>query len=74
MKAAILTIMGSCLILLNSNAIAGSCGSNGGCGGGGCNPQETSCQCTDPACNSPWDSDCISRAYCCKAFGNVGGR
>lgn len=39
-----------------------------------CDPNEASCQCTDPTCDRPWDSNCISRGECCEAFGNVGGR
>lgn len=41
---------------------------------GGCNPYESNCQCTDPVCSRPWDSNCISRAECCEAFGNIGAR
>ncbi len=73
MKAAVLIVIGCAMMSLASVSLA-DCGDEGGCGGNVCNPYETSCQCTDPACNHPWDTDCISRAYCCQAFGNVGGR
>lgn len=75
MKATVSIAVGCCILLLNSNAFAGGCSSDrGGCGSGACNPYETNCQCTDPSCHNPWDSDCISRAYCCQAFGNIGAR
>lgn len=75
MKATVLIVIGCLTIFFGGYSFASGCGdSTGGCGGGGCNPFETSCQCTDPTCNNPWDSDCISRSYCCEAFGNVGGR
>lgn len=70
MKAAILTFIGCSVFLMSEYSLA-SCGS---CGSSFCNPYETNCQCTDPACNNPWDSDCISRAACCEAFGNIGAR
>jgi len=74
MRTALLTLFGCLTIALSGYALA-DCGS-GGCdsGAGGCNPYESNCQCTDPICNLPAYSDCISRAYCCEAFGNIGGR
>lgn len=79
MKATLITVIG-CSILLTSNlAFAwyddnqSSC-QGGSCGSSYCNPYESNCQCTDPACSHPADSNCISRGYCCEAFGNVGAR
>ncbi len=80
MKTAIFILLGSLMLLFASFSWAG-CGDSGGCSSssGGCGDStgsayESNCQCTDPTCNSPWDSNCINRAYCCEAFGNVGGR
>lgn len=72
MKAAILMIIG-CLTVLLSGYTFADCNDEG-CSEGICNPYESYCQCTDPMCNRPQYSDCISRAYCCEAFGNVGAR
>lgn len=65
-------------LLLGSHAFAwqaycedGRCGTNLA---SSCNPYESYCQCTDPICNRPMYSNCISRAYCCEAFGNIGAR
>ena len=66
-----------------SSAISGgsviSCGSGGGgyrggSGAGPCDPIKSDCQCSDPLCNKPMYTNCISRAYCCEAFGNIGAR
>lgn len=49
----------------------------GGCGRGlarNGNPNESYCQCSDLLCQKPMYTDCISRAYCCEAFGNIGAR
>ncbi len=74
MKATILTIIGCVMVLACSVVWSDDGCSSGTCGPSFCNPYETNCQCTDPACNRPWDSDCISRAECCEAFGNMGAR
>lgn len=75
MKATILTFLGCVAILMSGYSLGWSSGCDqGNCGSNFCNPYETECQCTDPACNRPWDSDCISRAECCEAFGNMGAR
>lgn len=80
MRVTIATLIGCLAILISGQALAGcgSCGDGGGCGDGGCgvacDENQTRCQCTDPICNKPWYSDCISRSYCCEAFGNVGAR
>lgn len=78
MKAMFAILAGSIIFGMSGIAFAGGCGGGDGssCGGGGeaCDPYQSSCQCTDPMCDRPWYSDCISRAYCCEAFGNVGAR
>lgn len=68
-----LAIMIGCLLLFISSYSFGDC-DNGNCGDGYCDENQSYCQCTDPACNSPWDSNCLSRGACCEAFGNVGAR
>jgi len=74
MKMFMLAVLGCLTMTVSSFVWAGAC--YGNCGGeaGVCNPIESNCQCTDPMCNRPQYSDCISRAYCCEAFGNIGGR
>lgn len=72
MKIAVASILG-CLAILFSATTWADC-STGSCGGSECDYNQTSCQCTDPICNKPWYSDCISRGYCCEAFGNIGAR
>lgn len=75
MKAIIAILASSFILGMSSIALAsdGGCGS-GGCGSDACDPYQSDCQCTDPICNKPWYSDCISRSYCCEAFGNIGAR
>lgn len=75
MRKALVTILVCSAVLAGQHSLAwaDSC-SGGSCGSSYCNPYESSCQCTDPTCNNPADSDCISRAYCCEAFGNIGAR
>lgn len=70
MKAKLAVVIGFLSILV-SGFTYGDCGS---CFGGACDENESYCQCTDPGCNNPWDTDCLSRSACCEAFGNVGGR
>jgi len=72
MRTALLTLFG-CLAIACSGYALADC-SGGSCGDSACNPYESNCQCTDPICNLPAYSDCISRAYCCEAFGNIGAR
>lgn len=72
MKTVFLILM-SCLTLTLSGYALADC-DGGNCEEGACNPYESNCQCTDPICNRPAYSDCTSRARCCEAFGNVGGR
>jgi hypothetical protein len=75
MKALSLSIA-ACLALLFSHYALADCGT-GRCGSSNnnvCNPYESDCQCSDPICNKPMYSNCISRAYCCEAFGNIGAR
>jgi hypothetical protein len=74
MKAILLGMVG-CLALTVSGYIFANCGS-GRCDSvvGVCDPFESDCQCSDPICNKPMYSNCISRAYCCRAFGNIGAR
>lgn len=72
MKIILVSIM-SCLIVTLSSYAFADC--NGGrCVTKTCNPYESDCQCSDPICNKPMFSNCISRAYCCEAFGNIGAR
>jgi len=76
MRRILLSLIG-CLALtlaltLSSTALA-NCG-GGRCGTNACNPYESDCQCSDPLCNKPMYTNCISRAYCCEAFGNIGAR
>lgn len=73
MRAIVLVISG-CLAIILSGHVFASCNDEGCFEGGYCNPYESFCQCTDPMCNRPQYSDCISRAYCCEAFGNIGAR
>jgi len=79
MRMTLLTIIGCAAILMSGSIFAwsdndsSSC-SGGNCGASYCNPYESDCQCTDPTCNNPADSNCISRGYCCEAFGNIGAR
>ena len=70
-------------LLLCSTAVFASWNDYGcqgsGCGYGAytsCNPLESNCQCTDPACGptQSYDTNCISRSACCEAFGNMGAR
>lgn len=70
MKAKLAIIIG-CLSIAMSGYIHADCG-NGNCDGGYCDESQTPCQCTDPGCNDPWDTNCLSRSACCQAFGNVG--
>ncbi len=70
-----------CVLLLgNTSAFASwddySC-QGSGCGFASyssCNPWESNCQCTDPACGPTqrYDTNCLSRGACCEAFGNIG--
>ncbi|MBX3708654.1 MAG: hypothetical protein KIT56_05555 [Gammaproteobacteria bacterium] len=76
MRITLSTFIGCLAILMNGYTFAWS---EGGCGGGSCgtaycSPYESNCQCTDPGCNHPQDTNCISRGYCCEAFGNIGAR
>jgi hypothetical protein len=78
MKKELLSVIGCFAFIFAGNAVASVC-ENGSCteisyATTTCNPFETNCQCTDPICNKYMYSDCISRAYCCEAFGNPGGR
>lgn len=76
MFKAVTSILFTSIISLSAFAWDNSC-MNGGCDVTlveGCNPFESYCQCTDPICNRPQYSNCISRAYCCEAFGNIGAR
>jgi hypothetical protein len=74
MKKLALNVIG-CLALLFSVNVTANCGI-GGCGAEGnvCDPVKSDCQCSDPLCNKPMYTNCISRAYCCEAFGNIGAR
>lgn len=72
MKIAIMILL-TTLSLFVSHYVWSAC-DGGGCGFSSCNPYESTCQCVDPGCSSPWDTDCISRGYCCEAFGNIGAR
>lgn len=67
-----------CVGMLFSTNIFAGCGDDGGCGDGdgycGGTYDNSTCQCTDPACNRTYDLDCLSKSECCEAFGNVGGR
>ncbi|VVC74937.1 hypothetical protein AQUSIP_02110 [Aquicella siphonis] len=76
MKSTLLTVIGCLTLSMTSLSFAwsDSACSGGSCGASYCNPYESNCQCTDPACSHPEDTDCISRAYCCEAFGNIGAR
>jgi hypothetical protein len=76
MRVFILSLFGCAAIAFGGYAYAysdDSCG-DGECGPSSCNPYESNCQCTDPLCSKPMYTDCISRAYCCEAFGNIGAR
>ena len=74
MKSVFLSIIGCIALTLSGYALADCNG--GGCGNPArpCNPYQSDCQCSDPICNKPMYSNCISRTYCCEAFGNVGAR
>lgn len=75
MKTVLLSVAG-CLILAFSGITLADC-FGGGCGGGEqriCDPMKSDCQCSDPLCNKPMYTNCISRGYCCEAFGNIGAR
>jgi len=63
----------SCLTLTLSGYVFGDC-SGEHCYAKSCVPYESDCQCSDPICHKPMYSNCISRAYCCEAFGNIGAR
>jgi len=73
MKSAIASLLFIISLTLGFYAYAG-CGQRA-CGKGQiCDYYQTKCQCTDPACSYPSYTNCISRGYCCKAFGNIGAR
>lgn len=76
MKTRMLALLGCVAFSISCAAFADDClgGSCGSLSTASCNPYETNCQCTDTACHRPWDSNCISRAECCEAFGNIGAR
>lgn len=76
MKAIFAILAGSIIFGMSGAVFAdGGCsGGDGSCGSDACDPYQSTCQCTDPICNKPWYSDCISRSYCCEAFGNMGAR
>lgn len=83
MKTVLLSLAG-CLLLITSATVMANCGSGSAiaCGGPGpsgsgagmCDPVKSDCQCSDPLCHKPMYTNCISRAYCCEAFGNIGAR
>ena len=78
MQTKLAIILGCLCFLLNSYAFAAGCSSSSVCGrnyqkpSSGCASRNDSCQCADPACING-DNDCMSRAKCCAAFGNIGG-
>ena len=74
MRTGFLTLLACLLLSMSHMVVAYPDCYQDNCGPVACNPYESNCQCTDPACSRPWDSDCISRAACCEAFGNVGAR
>jgi hypothetical protein len=73
MRSALLSVIGCLALALSGYALA-DCSGGEGCQGGTCNPYLSDCQCSDPICHKPMYSNCISRTYCCEAFGNIGAR
>jgi len=77
MKSAVAALLSCFAISFSATSFAwgnDACG-QGSCGGSDCDYYQTSCQCTDPACNKGGEyTDCTSRSRCCEATGNIGAR
>ena len=72
MRSVILSVVGCLALTLGGYALANCV--DGVCAPQACDPYKSDCQCSDPLCHKPQYTNCISREYCCRAFGNIGAR